>query len=804
MDGSSQGPLKDPGSQAPQAAAPPAYGSDVAASSAQPAPAYSTPYAQDQRGAQAVVTGVPTGRESPGPGGSGAPGPSSGAQPAEKKDPFAGLKAGAKTAQAKAAEAAQKAAQATAQASASAAQKVESWREEQARKEAQEAAAASAAAQGGGAALAASAPPPPGYSLQQAEHQPVPVPGAAAPALKQQPCEDRQPTQSQAAAYGDPPPQAPQQRSEYGQPGYGALAPQQQQAPQQQPEYGQPGYGAQQPEYGAPPPHAQAYPSQQPANAAPYAPQHPVEERQPAAKPSFMQRAQGVASAAATTATATAGRAASAATNASQGITSPGGPANPNAPPPAGAPKGPGEKIYRDVPWAIAWAVSVVGVICVLAAFGAQLAASSSDSDSAGGGNSTDPDTGSGGGGEGSGVIIGAMIGIAIACGVLGALFASFYMEQMFARPEQLVTWTLYGSLAAMFVVMIIAFASGGVVLGVIFLLLFLLNCWYVWAVRSRIPFAAAVLKVAITALKAFPEVKKLPYGGMVVGAGWTIFWMWTFAVSLMANANALVWIYLFLCFFWTIQVIKNVEHVTASGTVGTWYFHGDQARVGAVSGALRRAVTTSFGSVCLGSLFVAIIKTVRALVHMARQESEGGFLEQCCFTCVDCLLGCLDQAVQYFNHYAYTKVALYGQSFMTAAKEVWEMISSKGLDAIVNDGLIGNVLFFGCLIGGALAALVAAIIGSILGRELVTAIGLAGFLVGFMIVQQVTELVESATATIFVCYADDPQSLARTHPVEFGLITTAFTSHFPQVMGAAATSSIASRVPGLGAARRV
>lgn len=57
-------------------------------------------------------------------------------------------------------------------------------------------------------------------------------------------------------------------------------------------------------------------------------------------------------------------------------------------------------------------------------------------------------------------------------------------------------------------------------------------------------------------------------------------------------------------------------------------------------------ALTTSFGSICLGSLLVAIIQALQALANTARQEGDAGIL-----ACIaECILSCLASIVEYFN----------------------------------------------------------------------------------------------------------------------------------------------------------
>ena len=67
---------------------------------------------------------------------------------------------------------------------------------------------------------------------------------------------------------------------------------------------------------------------------------------------------------------------------------------------------------------------------------------------------------------------------------------------------------------------------------------------------------------------------------------------------------------------FWVGAVFCNTLHVIVSGMVFLVLFHGDGESSSLPSKSLvwasRYAVTTSFGSICYGSLFTAAIRTLR------------------------------------------------------------------------------------------------------------------------------------------------------------------------------------------------
>jgi hypothetical protein len=98
----------------------------------------------------------------------------------------------------------------------------------------------------------------------------------------------------------------------------------------------------------------------------------------------------------------------------------------------------------------------------------------------------------------------------------------------------------------------------------------------------------------------------------------------------------------LLLSYFFTHQVIQNTTHVTVAGTVGAWWFSPADA-TGCCSagmlGSMVRALTTSFGSICFGSLLVAIVQAMKALVNSARNGDN-----QILVCIADCILGCIER----------------------------------------------------------------------------------------------------------------------------------------------------------------
>jgi len=74
--------------------------------------------------------------------------------------------------------------------------------------------------------------------------------------------------------------------------------------------------------------------------------------------------------------------------------------------------------------------------------------------------------------------------------------------------------------------------------------------------------------------------------------------------------------------------------------------------------------MTYSFGSISFGSLIVSFIQFIQQLASVGRAaaQQEGDQIFAIIFCFLQCLAGLIERLVQYFNHYAYTQIALYGK----------------------------------------------------------------------------------------------------------------------------------------------
>jgi len=335
-------------------------------------------------------------------------------------------------------------------------------------------------------------------------------------------------------------------------------------------------------------------------------------------------------------------------------------------------------------------------------------------------------------------------------------------------NPNRIIYISMVGYCVCSVLVAVVLFGLGNFLMGGLSLLSLVFVGLFYFCARSRIPFAQAMLKASVASIEDNKQV-----GCVAVSVGlsqivWIAFWVFTaisvFAVSKSFSTGTQVGIWLSLVFSlsWTCGVMSNVIHVTVAGVVASWWLVPEETS--ATSASFKRSMTTSFGSICLGSLIVAVLETIRTAFRMLRDyasdRDEGGLA--CLACCLECCVSNLEDAVQFINKYAYTQVAIHGKSFMTAARDTWDLLCNQGWDLIINEDMTGFVTMCGVLTGGFIAALSACAIGFVVFHSNATAdilwlIAIVGFLIGMFVSAIPMSIISSAVATTYVIWAQFP-----------------------------------------------
>lgn len=309
-------------------------------------------------------------------------------------------------------------------------------------------------------------------------------------------------------------------------------------------------------------------------------------------------------------------------------------------------------------------------------------------------------------------------------------------------------------------------------------------NAYFAYVVWGRIPFAACNLATATTAVKANLGLSFVAYSSLVTMFCWSAFWLVSAVPTIYITsgcdaqagacekeANGLVVFLLLVSYYWTYQVIQNTVHVTVAGVVGTWWYVPTEASSfcsKSIGDSYFRSLTYSFGSICFGSLIVAVIESLEHMVRNLRESGDGGSV----FLCIaECILSLLRDLVEYFNHWAFTYVGVYGYSFIEAGKNVITLFKARGWTTIITDTLAQSVLTLVSIGVGLIAGITSLIVsythGMVFGDELgaSSAAFLIGFTTGVVLTNTLLSLVSAAVNTVIVCYADAPSEFRVNHP---------------------------------------
>jgi len=159
------------------------------------------------------------------------------------------------------------------------------------------------------------------------------------------------------------------------------------------------------------------------------------------------------------------------------------------------------------------------------------------------------------------------------------------------------------------------------------------------------------------------------------------------------------IWVASLLVLFWGSITIGYIVHAICAGVMGTWYFGTSRKRT--ITDAVVRALTTSLGSISFAAFILAVIKTLEMMINNAKHKAaqQGNIGGLICASIGECILNWIGAILNYINSLAIIRVAVYGESFCTAAKRTMNMMKYRGMDQIINDDLSSLPVWLGCWI---------------------------------------------------------------------------------------------------------
>jgi len=322
--------------------------------------------------------------------------------------------------------------------------------------------------------------------------------------------------------------------------------------------------------------------------------------------------------------------------------------------------------------------------------------------------------------------------------------------------------------------------------LAIVMVCLFCYTSWVLYNLRTRVELAHSLIRVAGGVLESCPSVFIVNACLAVVKFGWLVFCGAAGWAILANTTHDSFWVGCGLCLmgYWGLEVLSNIVLVASYGTLGEWYYKGEAL----VAAPLARAGTVHFGSICFGSLLVALVETAHDVIDLMAKK---GYFPQWAMCCIDRVMAGIQSTFEYINKYGFVQVAVHDEPFFQASKRAMSFLKYKGLTALMNDSIVATLAHVGAIAGGLLAGIVPVLlqrqanhqeVGYVgLSGDQETALALSGFVLGSFIVYTLISPFPAFVTALLVCFAEHPEVLAEKHSEEYHAMIAPWESVYGQ-----------------------
>lgn len=314
--------------------------------------------------------------------------------------------------------------------------------------------------------------------------------------------------------------------------------------------------------------------------------------------------------------------------------------------------------------------------------------------------------------------------------------------------------------------------------------------------VRNGFDFVAVFFELVSEFLVMHPALGYVTSGVLVAYTIWSS-WVCTTIAYVAAPGGVSPWSFSMLVvyfhFYWTSNVFKNILTIVVSGATMLWYYRDDSSELSppvreammnengsaeaddadsaggsfrfkmdrrVVLHYVRRALSTSFGSICVGSLLCPIAHMLWNVLRWARRDES--VLSR---RFLSLRSAQADRFIRTYHKYSFAHIAGYGTPFYVAAHDSWTLVETHGVEAIVDDDLTSRILLLGA---NGWASLMCALTVSAFARgtQHTVFFALASFTLCYTTLSIATQVVAAVIKTLFVCFAESPGRLSQLHPL--------------------------------------
>ncbi|CAM9409984.1 unnamed protein product [Scytosiphon promiscuus] len=222
---------------------------------------------------------------------------------------------------------------------------------------------------------------------------------------------------------------------------------------------------------------------------------------------------------------------------------------------------------------------------------------------------------------------------------------------------------------------------------------------------------------------------------------------------------------YLLFIFFWTTQFVVAMGQIVVALSVVKYYFTRDVETVdnSAFWKSLKEGLRFHTGTAAFGSLIIAIIKTIRAVLTYVQKklQSSGNKVAQAALCCLSCFFWCLEKCIKFINKNAYIQVAIFSTSFCRSSKNAFWLIARNlarvGAVTVVTDFV---VFIMKLVIGLGTAGATYMFLQNFMKDELYSPLGPVLFagVMAYFVASSFAALLGMTTLTILQCFIADEE----------------------------------------------
>lgn len=222
------------------------------------------------------------------------------------------------------------------------------------------------------------------------------------------------------------------------------------------------------------------------------------------------------------------------------------------------------------------------------------------------------------------------------------------------------------------------------------------LYLFLIFVLGKRVALAIGIVKEATRAMGSMPLLTCLP---LLQTIGCVAFLVpWVIYIFYMASSGEVskdpitgnrtfeysddqkyAFLYMLFCWFWTSEFIIAIGQLVIALCFCAWYFTKDKKEIGnkTISWAIKTTFWNHLGTVAFGSLVIAIIQTIRAVISYFEKQAKKSKnkVVEYLLCMIQCCMWCVEKCMKFLNKNAYIQTAIYGTNFCKSARQAFFLI---------------------------------------------------------------------------------------------------------------------------------